>query len=118
MSAIRSVTRVSSNPAGGAGATHLLLWYLVVTLGWTLVEIPHTAMGAELSTDYDERSRITSVRESLATAGQVGILALLVVLAGVGVVAVAATAWSFPTVRNLERDVPDAVVDVAVELPA
>jgi MFS family permease len=44
--------------------------------------------------------------------------ALLVVLAGIGVVAVAATAWSFPTVRNLERDVPDAVVDVAVELPA
>ncbi|HEY5650938.1 MAG TPA: MFS transporter, partial [Acidimicrobiia bacterium] len=36
--------------------------------------------------------------------------ALLVVLAGVGVAAVAATAWSFPAVRNIERDVPDAVV--------
>ena len=38
--------------------------------------------------------------------------ALLVVLAGAGVVAVAATAWSFPAVRNIERDVPDAVVEV------
>jgi hypothetical protein len=38
--------------------------------------------------------------------------ALLVVLAGLGVVAVAAAAWSFPAVRNIERDVPDALVEV------
>jgi MFS family permease len=44
--------------------------------------------------------------------------ALLVVLAGLGVVAVAGAAWSFPAVRNIERDVPDAVVEVAVEVPA
>ena len=40
------------NPAPDAGLTHLLAWYLVVTLGWTPVEIPHTAMAAELSSDY------------------------------------------------------------------
>jgi MFS family permease len=46
--------------------------------------------------------------------------ALLVVLAGVGVAAVAATAWSFPAVRNIERDVPDAVVsgETLAEVPA
>lgn len=44
--------------------------------------------------------------------------AVLVVLAGVGVVAVAAAAWSFPAVRNIERDIPDAVVEVAVEVHA
>ena len=46
------------NPAADAGLGHLLVWYLLVTLGWTLVEIPHTAMAAELSGDYHERSRI------------------------------------------------------------
>jgi Na+/melibiose symporter-like transporter len=46
------------NPSPSSGAAHLLAWYLVVTLGWTLVEIPHTAMAAELSRDYHERSRI------------------------------------------------------------
>jgi hypothetical protein len=35
--------------------------------------------------------------------------ALLVVIAGLGVVAVAASAWLFPAIRNIERDVPDAV---------
>jgi MFS family permease len=38
--------------------------------------------------------------------------ALLVVLAGLGVVVVAAAAWVFPSIRNVERDVPDAVVEV------
>jgi Na+/melibiose symporter-like transporter len=41
------------NPAPDAGLGHLLVWYLAVTLGWTMVEIPHTAMAAELSRDYN-----------------------------------------------------------------
>lgn len=57
------------NPAPDAGLGHLLGWYLVVTLGWTLVEIPHTAMGAGLSTDYDERSRIALWRQMLGFVG-------------------------------------------------
>jgi Na+/melibiose symporter-like transporter len=40
-------------------------------LGWTLVTIPYTAWGAELSVDYHERARITSLREG---AGLLGIL--------------------------------------------
>ena len=39
------------NPNPEAGLAHLLGWYLAVTLGWTLIEIPHTAMAAELSSD-------------------------------------------------------------------
>ena len=70
------------NPAGGAGATHLLLWYLVVTLGWTLVEIPHTAMGAELSTDYHERSRIALWRQLLGFVGGVLFMASPMLLVG------------------------------------
>ncbi len=44
--------------------------------------------------------------------------ALLVVLAGLGVVAVAGAAWLFPAVRNIERDVPDAGVMVESEVGA
>jgi Na+/melibiose symporter-like transporter len=59
------------NPAPDAGVGHLLAWYLAVTLGWTLVEIPHTAMAAELSRDYHERSRIALWRQLLGFAGGV-----------------------------------------------
>jgi len=59
------------NPAPDAGLAHLLAWYLVVTLGWTLVEIPHTAMAAELSADYHERSRIALWRQLLGFVGGV-----------------------------------------------
>lgn len=57
------------SPASDAGVGYLLAWYLLVTLGWTLVEIPHTAMAAELSTGYHERSRIALWRQLLGFAG-------------------------------------------------
>src|SRR6056297_920042 len=57
------------NAAEDAGMGHLLAWYLVVTLGWTLVEIPHTAMAAELSIDYHERTRIVFWRQLLGFVG-------------------------------------------------
>jgi Na+/melibiose symporter-like transporter len=50
-----------------------------------MIDLPHKAWGAELSTDYDERSRITSWREGLSTAGQVGLLAALVWLSARGI---------------------------------
>lgn len=59
------------NPSHDAGVAHLIAWYLVVTLGWTLVEIPHTAMAAELSRDYHQRSRIALWRQLPGFAGGV-----------------------------------------------
>jgi glycoside/pentoside/hexuronide:cation symporter, GPH family len=59
------------NPSPAAGPGHLVGWYLLVTLGWTLVEIPHTAMAAELSRDYHERSRIALWRQLLGFVGGV-----------------------------------------------
>ncbi|MFY9974253.1 MAG: MFS transporter, partial [Chromatiaceae bacterium] len=67
-------------PGEGVGVGHLLAWSALLYLGFTMIDLPHKAWGAELSTDYDERSRVTSVREALSTAGQVGLLAFLVVL--------------------------------------
>jgi Na+/melibiose symporter-like transporter len=51
-----------------AGLGHLMTWYLVVTLGWMLIGIPHTAMAAELSHDCHERSRIALWRQLLLPA--------------------------------------------------
>jgi len=59
------------DPSPDAGTGYLLASYLVVTLGWTLVEIPHTAMAAELSRDYHERSRVALWRQLLGFAGGV-----------------------------------------------
>jgi glycoside/pentoside/hexuronide:cation symporter, GPH family len=70
------------NPGGDAGLGHLLLWYLLVTLGWTLVEIPHTAMAAELSTGYHERSRIALWRQLLGFAGGILFMASPMLLIG------------------------------------
>lgn len=74
------------NPPAAVGAGHLLGWSVVLYAGWTLVAVPYTAWGAELSDDYDERTRITAWRESLALLG----------IVGAGVVAAAATGlgWS------------------------
>ena len=70
------------NPAAESGLGHLLLWYLLVTLGWTLVEIPHTAMAAELSTGYHERSRIMLWRQLLGFAGGILFMASPMLLIG------------------------------------
>jgi len=70
------------NPAPDAGVAHLLVWYLAVTLGWTLVEIPHTAMAAELSRDYHERSRIALWRQLLGFAGGVLFMAAPMLVLG------------------------------------
>jgi Na+/melibiose symporter-like transporter len=70
------------NPGPDAGLSHLLIWYLLVTLGWTLVEIPHTAMAAELSGDYHERSRIALWRQLLGFVGGILFMAAPLVLIG------------------------------------
>ena len=72
-------------PGASASSTHLLVWSALLYLGFTMIDLPHKAWGAELSADYDERSRVTSWREAIGTAGQVLLLAALVWLASRGV---------------------------------
>ncbi len=57
------------NPASTPGVTYLLLWSMLLYLGWTLVVLPYHAWGAELSADYNERSSITGIREGFVIAG-------------------------------------------------
>ena len=72
-------------PGGAASTGSLLGWSALLYLGFTMIDLPHKAWGAELSSDYDERSRITSWREGLSTGGQVALLAALVVWSARGV---------------------------------
>ncbi len=57
------------HPPGDAGAAYLLGWTMLAYLGWSMLQIPHQAWGAELSDDYTERSRIAAWREGLTVAG-------------------------------------------------
>jgi len=68
------------NPPSDAGLMHLLIWYMIVTLGWTLIEIPHTAMAAELSVGYHERTRIVFWRQFLGFIGGIGFMAAPILL--------------------------------------
>ena len=56
-------------PPAGVGPGYLLGWIFVLYLGWSLLSIPYAAWGAELSTDYHERSRITGAREMCMVVG-------------------------------------------------
>ncbi|MBL8833437.1 MAG: MFS transporter [Rhodospirillales bacterium] len=69
------------DPPAGAGAVHLLVWTMLAYLGWSMLQIPHQAWGAELSGDYAERNRIAAWRESMTVAG-VALAAALPALAG------------------------------------
>lgn len=64
-------------PPAGASALYLLVWASLLYLGWTLVAIPYAAWGAELSIDYHERARITSVREAASLFGVLAAGAML-----------------------------------------
>jgi GPH family glycoside/pentoside/hexuronide:cation symporter len=57
------------NPADGVSQWYVLVWYAVMTLGATLVLVPYRAWGAELSSDYDTRTRITSANEVFVILG-------------------------------------------------
>ncbi|TDI58255.1 MAG: MFS transporter, partial [Alphaproteobacteria bacterium] len=44
-------------PPEGIGAVYLFSWLMVMWLGWTMLMIPYYAWAAELTTDYDERTK-------------------------------------------------------------
>lgn len=69
---------------GAVSLVHLVVWASLLFVGFTLVDLPYKAWGAELSHDYAERSRITALREGLGFAGQIGLLVLLLLLARAG----------------------------------
>ncbi|MEQ9110919.1 MAG: MFS transporter [Rhodospirillaceae bacterium] len=56
-------------PPEDVTTAYLLIWAVLLYLGWTLISVPYTAWGAELSNDYHQRSRITGAREGVTLVG-------------------------------------------------
>ena len=56
-------------PPVGAGVGHMALWMALLAVGTTMLIIPYYAWAAELSPDYDERSRITGWRSMMGVVG-------------------------------------------------
>jgi Na+/melibiose symporter-like transporter len=63
-------------PPVDASASWLVIWGLLMSLGYTAALIPFSAWGAELATDYHGRSRITAWREGLTLVGTLIAIAL------------------------------------------
>ncbi|WP_298744386.1 MFS transporter [uncultured Brevundimonas sp.] len=60
----------------GAGAAHLTLWLVVLSLGFSVSLLSQVSWAAALSSDYDQRSRIYGWWQ---TANIIGVLAVLMV---------------------------------------
>lgn len=56
-------------PPDGVGIWHLLVWTVLMYVGWTMVTLPYGAWGAELSPLYHQRSRVTASREGFVLIG-------------------------------------------------
>ena len=65
-------------PPVNATWLHLMFWTFLIYVGGTMAIVPMNAWGAEISSDYDERSRISGTR---AGYGLVGTLAALMLTA-------------------------------------
>lgn len=103
-------------PPETAGATYLVLLTFVTYLGWTMLQIPYQAWGAELSDDYHERSRIAGLREIATIAGVLIALSVPFVTSffGHGIdrttmtfVGILVAVLIFPTVLAAVRFVPE-----------
>jgi Na+/melibiose symporter-like transporter len=57
------------NPQSNSGMVYLTIWAAILYLGWTMISIPYLAWGADLSTNYTGRTKITSIREFFMLAG-------------------------------------------------
>lgn len=68
-------------PSETAGPGYLLLWLSLAYLGWTLIYLPYTSLGAELSSGYDERSWITAAREGFFALGTLAAIVLPALMA-------------------------------------
>ncbi len=81
-------------PGPGTDWGGLLIWTMVLYLGATMILLPYSAWGAELSADYDERSRIAGWREGLVVVGTLLAAGLPVAVGGERGAALEVIAWT------------------------
>lgn len=81
-------------PPQGVGVWWLFLMVSAVYLANTMIDLPYRAWGADLSTDYRERSRVTAWREICGLVGNVLAVAIpFAMAAGLGMRLI--TDWAF-----------------------
>lgn len=67
-------------PAGQVSLLYLFGWASLLFLAFTLVDLPHKAWGAELSTEYIERTHIAAWREGFSALGKILFLVVLSIM--------------------------------------
>lgn len=72
------------NPPDGAGLLYLSLWLAVMYVGWTLATISVISWSAELSTDYDERTRVQAWYMGFLMIGLITVLIVPALIEQVG----------------------------------
>jgi glycoside/pentoside/hexuronide:cation symporter, GPH family len=72
-------------PGKDVSVSYLFIWATLLYMAYTFVDLPYKAWGAELSTDYSERSRVTAWREAFGFFGQMLFLAILILMSLNGV---------------------------------
>ena len=100
-------------PAEDADGSYLLLWTVLIYLGATLVQLPYNAWGAEISGDYDERSRIAAAREGCVVVGTLLAAGLPALLASSPESAMAVIGWGLICVLPITVLIAVAVVPEA-----
>ena len=100
---------LGGDPSGGISNLYFFVWISLLYLGFTLVDLPYRAWGAELSKDYDGRSRITGWREAFGYGGL--LMSLIIPL-------LMAFAWQMPGANNALFGVAVAVVVLMPTLTA
>ena len=71
-------------PPGEVDAWYAAIWMTLLYLGFTLVDIPYRAWGAEMVAGYNSRTRIVAWREAFGMASSLAALALIVAAPSLG----------------------------------
>ncbi len=58
-------------PEHGVGIAYFFAWTTVLYVGFTALKLPYDAWGAELSTDYGERTKVASMKQTFSIVGLV-----------------------------------------------
>ncbi len=77
-------------PPGAVGLLYLVAWKALYDLAYTMMEINHQCWGAELSSDYAMRSRISGFKAIAKQVGSLSNYLLPILVAGLGLVATSA----------------------------
>jgi len=66
------------------GMGYLILWLLVLYVGWSIMTLGHSAWGATLATTYNERSRLFGVLAAVGVLGAVVVLFIPILARALG----------------------------------